>query len=193
MVSGTALVKPVCKRRWSGDHEGVAEPVTNAQELFEVRLRQMLFVELKLADEVLPELLAEARSTDLLYAFERHLVETRQHVQTLREILSDLQVHAEPEKSPALLGLVDEHQQLVKRVESSKSFVGDLAHAEAAAATEHLEIAAYHALTSMAEALGEDEIGIRLREVMEQEELALEFVHRASTKLLAEKVASASS
>jgi ferritin-like metal-binding protein YciE len=168
----------------------VAEPVTSAEDLFQARLRQMLFVELELAGEVLPQLLEQARSTDLRYAFERHLVETRGHVATLREILSELQVHAEPERSPALLGLVKEHEQLVKRIESHGHLVSDLAHAQAAAATEHLEMAAYDMLASTAEALGKEEVGIRLRELMEQEQLALEFVERAATKLLAEKVES---
>lgn len=153
----------------------------------------MLFVELKLAEEVLPDLLEQARAPDLRYAFERHLVETRGHAQTLNEILSDLQTYAEPEKSPAFLGLVFEHEALVKRIESEGHLVSDLVHAEAAASTEHLEIAAYDTLTSLAEALGQEEIGIRLRELMEQEQLALEFVHRATTKLLAEKVESARS
>jgi ferritin-like metal-binding protein YciE len=168
----------------------VAEPLTSAEDLFQARLRQMLFIELKLADEVLPRLLDEAVSTDLRYAFDRHLLETRDHAQTVREILHELQVHAEPEESPSLLGLVAEHEQLVKRIESSGHLVSDRAHAEAAAATEHLEMSAYDMLASMAEALGEETIATRLRELMEQEELALEFVERAATKLLAEKVES---
>ena len=90
----------------------MAETLTNAGELFEARLRQMLFVELTLAEEVLPELLEQSGSTDLRYAFERHLVETRGHVETLRDILSDLDAHAEPDQSPALLGLVKEHEEL---------------------------------------------------------------------------------
>lgn len=168
----------------------MAEPLTSAEDLFQARLRQMLFVELKLADEMLPQLLEQAESTDLRWAFERHLLETRQHALTIREILHELQVHAEPEESPALLGLVGEHEQLVKRIESSGHLVSDLAHAETAAATEHLEMSAYDMLASMAQALGEEEVAIRLREVMEQEEMALEFVERAATKLLAEKVES---
>ena len=39
-------------------------------------------------------------------------------------------------------------------------------------------------------ALGEEAIAIRLRELMEQEELALELVARSQAKLLAEKVES---
>jgi ferritin-like metal-binding protein YciE len=51
-------------------------------------------------------------------------------------------------------------------------------------------LATYESLISLAESLGEEEVGIRLREVMEQEELALEQVERAMSKLLAEKVES---
>jgi ferritin-like metal-binding protein YciE len=51
-------------------------------------------------------------------------------------------------------------------------------------------MAAYESLAALAEALGEEAIGIRLREVMEQEELALELVEKATAKLLAESVES---
>ena len=67
----------------------------------------------------------------------------------------------------------------------------DLAHVHAAAMTELLEVAAYQSLTSLAETLGERAVAILLREVLEQEKLALEQFERATAKLLAEKVESA--
>ena len=168
----------------------MAEPITDPRELFAARLRRMLWIELQLADEVLPELREQVWSSDLKYALDRHQLETEAHVRTVRRLLSQLEVHAEPEESPALAGLVAEHRQLVKRLGAQGHVVLDLAHAEAAAATEHLELSSYHSLASLAEALGEEEVGIALREVMEQEELALEFVERGATKLLAENVES---
>ncbi|MGH3048975.1 MAG: ferritin-like domain-containing protein [Gaiellaceae bacterium] len=167
----------------------MAEPITSPRELFATRLRQMLWIELTLADEVLPELLESAHSTDLRYGFDRHLLETRRHVEVVRGVLDELGVHAEPEESPALQGLVREHEQLVERA-GENALVLDLAHAQGAAATEHLEMASYDALASTAEALGEEEIGTTLRELMEQEEHALELVERAQAKLLAEQVES---
>ena len=166
----------------------MADSPTSPRELLALRLRQMLWVELKLAEEVLPELLEQAHSTDLRYGFERHRRETELHARTLREILRELEVPPEPEESPALNGLVQEHEQLLARV--SGQVLEDLAHAQSAVATEHLELAAYESLCTLAEALGEEEIAIRLREVMEQEELALELVEHGQTKLLAEKVES---
>ena len=61
----------------------------------------------------------------------------------------------------------------------------------AALATEHLELQPTSRFVSLAESLGEEEVAIRLREVLEQEEIALEQVERAMAKLLAEKVESA--
>jgi ferritin-like metal-binding protein YciE len=168
----------------------MAEPARSARDLFHARLRQMLYVESKLADEVLPRLCREAHSTDLRYAFERHLAETEGHVDAVRELLSEFGARAEPEKSPALLGLVTEHERMLERVVEGDTVTSDLVHAMAAASTEHLEMAVYHLLSTIADALGEESAAIRLREILEQEELALELVDRAATKLLAEEVES---
>jgi ferritin-like metal-binding protein YciE len=168
----------------------VAEPLTAPEELLTARLRTMLWIESMLAEHVLPDLLDSSSAVELTLAFERHLLETREHVEAVREILRELAVHAEPEESPVLRGLVTDHQGVLKRIDDEEPVLRDLAHAQAAAATEHLEMAEYESLASLAEALGYDEIGIRLRDLMEQEEFALEQVKRATTALLAEKVES---
>lgn len=169
----------------------MAELLTDPRELMAARLRQMLWVELRLSEEVLPGLREQAHAADLQYGLERHLLETEAHVATVREILHELEVPAEPEESRAFEGLVEEHEQLVQHVLEGATLLSDLAHAQAAAMTEHLEMAAYQSLASLAEALGEETMAVRLREIMEQEELALELVGRATAKLLAEKVESA--
>jgi ferritin-like metal-binding protein YciE len=168
----------------------VAEPLTNPRELFAARLRQMLWIELQLSAKVLPELLEHAHANDLRHGLERHLLETEGHVSTLRGILRELDVPAEPEASPALQGLVLEHEQLATRIPGEDGLLLDLAHAQAAAASEHLELAAYESLAGLAEALGDESVAIRLREVMEQEEFALEQIERARAQLLAEKIES---
>jgi ferritin-like metal-binding protein YciE len=64
----------------------------------------------------------------------------------------------------------------------------DLELCAALARTEHLEIASYTFLRSVANALGEEDIGVRLTEILEQEEYALELVEKATVKILAETV-----
>jgi len=168
----------------------MAEQLTTPRELLAACLRQMLWIERQLADDVLPRLREQAHAPDLRAGFDRHLLETESHVSTVRDVLGDLHVPAMAKESPGFRGLVKEHEQLVGRVAEGDPVLTDLAHAVAALATEHLELATYESLVSLAESLGEEEVGIRLREVMEQEEFALEQVERAMAKLLAEKVAS---
>jgi ferritin-like metal-binding protein YciE len=166
----------------------MAEPLTTPRELLAACLRQMLWIEQQLADEVLPELSERVNALDLKRGFDRHRLETEGHVRAVRDVLNELHLPSEPEESPAFRGLVAEHEQLAGRCDSPA--MCDLAHAVAALAAEHLEIATYEALVSVAESAGEEDIGIRLREVLEQEEFALEQVEGAMAKLLAEKVES---
>lgn len=168
----------------------MAEHLTTPRQLLAACLRQMLWIERELAYDALPQLSEQAHAPDLRAAFDRHLLETEAHADTVRDVLDDLRVPAEPEESPGFLGLMAEHEQLLGRVAEDNHALTDLAHAVAALATEHLELATYKSLVSLAEALGEGEVGIRLREVQEQEGIALELVESAMAKLLAEKVES---
>jgi len=168
----------------------MAEQLTTPRELLVARLRQMLWIERQLAYDVLPRLREQAHAADLRAGFGRHLVETKAHAATVRDVLGGLHVDAEPEESPSFRGLVAEHEQLMGRVAQGDHLLTDLAHAVAALATEHLELAMYESLVSLAESLGEEEVGIRLREVLEQEEIALEQVESVMAKLLAEQVES---
>ena len=166
------------------------EQLTTPRELLGARLRQMLWIERRLADDVLPRLRDQAHAPDLRSGFERHLVETEAHAETVRDVLGELHLSPEPEESPGFRGLVAEHEQMVGRIAEGDHLLSDLAHAVAALATEHLELATYESLVGLAESLGEKEVGILLREVLEQEEIALEQVESAMAKLLAEKVES---
>ncbi|HEY3578625.1 MAG TPA: DUF892 family protein [Gaiellaceae bacterium] len=168
----------------------MAERLTTPRELLGARLRQMLWIERRLAYDVLPRLREQAHAPDLRAAFDRHLVETKSHAATVRDVLGDLYVSVEPEESPSFRGLLAEHDQLTGRIAEDDHLLNDLAHAVAALATEHLELATYESLVSLAESLGEEEVGIRLRALLEQEELALEQVESAMAKLLAEQVES---
>jgi ferritin-like metal-binding protein YciE len=143
------------------------------------RLHQLLWVEQTLADEILPLVSERAHALDLKDTVERHRHETKQHVMTVRICLNDLGERQDGIESPALLGLRRELGE------------GDLELTDFLAKGEHLEIASYTWLRSVAYALGEDEIALRLTEVLEQEEYALELVEQATAKLLAERVANA--
>lgn len=141
------------------------------RDLLVERLRRMLWVEQRLERELLPLAYERARASDLEHGIERHRLETKEHVVAVRTILNLLGEKQYAVEEPALyLGPAET----------------DLELCELLARTEHLEIASYTFLRSLANALGEEDIGVRLTEILEQEQYALELVHRATAKILAE-------
>lgn len=165
--------------------------VETAHELFVHRLQTMLWVEETLAREILPMLRDHVHSTGLVYGLERHELETKQHALEVRGILHLVGARGEPQESEALLGLKAEHDRLMGEVDPGRHAVSDLMHAGVIAQNEHLEIAAYTELRSLANALGEEDVAMRLQEILEQEQYALELVEKELAKLLAEHVANA--
>lgn len=143
---------------------------------FVERLQRILWVEETLAREVIPLLLEHAAGNDLLYGLERHRQETKEHALAVRAILDRLGRRADPQ--PMELPPPDLAN-------------GDLGIAASVIETEHLEIAAYTALRSVANAIGQEEIALRLQEVLEQEQYALELAEKALAKLLTELVTNA--
>ena len=164
--------------------------IRTPNELFEHRLRTMLWVEEQLAEEILPLLYDHVHAVDLKLGIERHIVETQGHLRTLRSALHLLGAAEHPEESPALVGLRAEHDALMKLVDQERHDVVDLMHADVIAQSEHQEIAAYDSLVATAHALGEEEVAAMLQEILEQEQYALELAERATVKLLAEQVES---
>jgi ferritin-like metal-binding protein YciE len=151
-------------------------------ELFVNRLQAMLFVEETLANDVLPLFYEHVHGSDLKYGIERHTLETKEHAVALRGMLHDLGAPSEPVVSPVLLGLMSEHDALMEE------FPTDSMHAWLIAQGEHVEIAAYTWLRSTANALGHEAMALRLQEILEQEEYALELAEKALAKHLAETV-----
>ena len=138
----------------------------------------MLFVEQTLADEILPLVHERVHAVGLKDGVERHRGETKQHVMTVRSCLNLIGERQDGIESPALLGLREELGE------------SDLELADFLSKGEHLEIAAYTWLRSTANALGEEDIAMRLTEILEQEQYALELVQKETAKLLAETVSS---
>jgi ferritin-like metal-binding protein YciE len=155
--------------------------ITEPRELFATELKSMLYVEQKLADQVLPQLRKEISDPQFKERIEHHLEETRQHVANLERVFELLGEEPKPDKSHAIDGLVAQHEKVVKNIESDE--LRDLFDAGAAAKTEHLEIAAYESLITAAESLGESEIVGLLEENLDQEREALDAAKQVSQQL----------
>jgi ferritin-like metal-binding protein YciE len=164
--------------------------ITTPRDLFLHELGDILYVEQKLTEEVLPKLIQEVQDPDFRKGLERHLEQTRGHITNLEQIFDSMGEQSETEKCLGFEGLKAEHDEMTSEV--SESLI-DIVDAGAAARTEHYEIAAYNGLIEMARALGESEAVGLLEENLKEEREALREVESVAKKLRDETKSTATS
>jgi ferritin-like metal-binding protein YciE len=163
--------------------------ITTPRELFIHELGDILYVEQKLVEEVLPMLINEVQTDEFRKGLERHLEQTKGHVTNLEQAFDSIGERPEAEKCVGFEGLKKEHEELTNEIDRS---LIDLVDAGAAARTEHYEIAAYTGLIEMARALGETEVVGLLEENLKEEKEALREVESVTKTLRDEHKAAAS-
>jgi ferritin-like metal-binding protein YciE/nicotinamidase-related amidase len=164
--------------------------ISSPRDLFLHELGDILYVERKLADEVLPKLIGEVQDGEFKAGLEKHLEQTKQHVTNVEEVFRILEEQPHEEECIGFEGLKKEHDELLKQASPSLVDSVDLG---AAARTENYEIAAYEGLRRMAMGLGEDDAVTLLDENLAQEKEALREVEKISTRISNEASAVAGS
>jgi ferritin-like metal-binding protein YciE len=154
--------------------------LTTPRDLFLHELADILYVERKLVDEVLPKLINEVQETKFRKGLERHLEQTRGHITNVEQVFDELGERPHEEECIGFEGLKNEQEKLVS--EASDDLV-DLVNTGAAARTEHYEIAAYSGLIEMARALGEQNVVSLLDENLKQEKETLREVESVEKTL----------
>jgi len=157
--------------------------LSTPRELFLHELGDILYVERRLTDEVLPKLIEEVQDDELRTGLERHLEQTRQHATNVEQVFDSLGEQPHEEECVGFEGLKKEHDQLTG--EASMQLI-DLVDTGAATRTEHYEIAAYEGLIPQARALGESEAVGLLEENLKEEKEALRKVETVSKRLVRE-------
>ena len=125
--------------------------ITTLAELFEDELRDIYNAETQLID-ALPQMAKAADSDDLRAAFEKHLEQTRLHVQRIEEICSDLKVKPAGKVCVGMRGAIKEGQEVIQS--DMESEPKQAALIGAAQRVEHYEIAAYGTARAHARQLG---------------------------------------
>jgi ferritin-like metal-binding protein YciE len=120
-------------------------------ELFHEGLKDIYFAEKKILS-ALPKLAKAAQSKDLIAAFEKHEAETEEHVKRLDEIFEMIEQKPQGKNCPAIMGLVEEGQKIIKDYKDSP--VLDDGLIGAAQSVEHYEISRYGTLMVWAQVLG---------------------------------------
>jgi len=112
--------------------------------------------------------MAKAASSDeLRQGFEKHLEQTRGHVQRLEKIFQALGESPKGKTCKGMQGLIEEGSEATE--EDYEGSLMDAALIGVAQPVEHYEIAGYGTVRSMAETLGEDDHVSLLEETLEEE------------------------
>src|SRR6202040_1710246 len=138
------------------------------------RLRQLYIDELKdlysaenQLVKALPKMAKAASSQELRQGFEKHLEQTKGHVQRLEKIFQALGESPKGKTCKGMQGLIEESSEATE--EDYNGSVMDAALIGAAQRVEHYEIAGYGTVRSMAETLEESNHVALLEKTLEEE------------------------
>lgn len=126
-------------------------PNENLKKLYVDELKDLFSAENQLL-KALPKMAKAASSDELRSGFEKHLEQTRGHVQRLEEIFQSLDESPKGKKCVGMEGLVKEGSEVME--EDFEEAVLDAGLIGAARRVEHYEMAAYGAVSEIARALG---------------------------------------
>ena len=139
------------------------------EDLFLDSLADMYYAENQLA-KALPKMAGVATYDDLRVAFETHLTETKGHVLKLEEVFDCFGKTPKAKKCPAILGIIEEAEEIVS--ENKKSATINAALIFAGQKAEHYEIASYGGLRDWAKLLGSEDAANLLDDILDQEKAA---------------------
>ncbi len=158
--------------------------VTNIDELIEHQIQDIYDAETQLV-EALPKMAEASSAESLRAAFEKHLDQTKEHVERITEVAKLMKVEKEGATCSGMKGLIEEGEETIKNVDAGP--VLDLALVGAARRVEHYESAAYMVLIDQLEAAGEtDAVGMLQQTLDEEEETDTALADLVTDELLAE-------
>jgi ferritin-like metal-binding protein YciE len=121
-----------------------AVTISSPRDLSVQLLGELLYVERRLHDALLPELVAAVRDEELRDALRTHQHETRAHAERAEQAFSRLGVKPTSNLFQPLEAAASQHDEGAGSI--ADATVADLFHAQAALHVEHLELAAYRTL-----------------------------------------------
>jgi len=141
-------------------------PNENLQKLYVDELKDLFSAENQLL-KALPKMAKAACSDELRSGFEKHLEQTKVHVQRLEEICESLNEIPKGKKCVGMEGLVKEGSEVME--EDFEDAVLDAGLIGAARRVEHYEIAAYSTVFEFAKVLGQTKHASLLEKTLTEE------------------------
>jgi ferritin-like metal-binding protein YciE len=121
------------------------------EDLFHDTLKDIYYAEKRILT-TLPKMAKAANALELKAAFEKHLVETEEHVVRLEKVFAMFDKKPQGKTCDAIVGITDEGAEVMKEYKGSLAL--DPGLLAAAQAVEHYEISRYGTLKTWANELG---------------------------------------
>jgi ferritin-like metal-binding protein YciE len=132
--------------------------------------------------KALPKMAKGATSEELRDAFEKHLEQTKTHVERLEEVFEDAGEKPKSKTCKAMKGLIEEGSEILN--EDGEESVIDAGIIVAAQKVEHYEIASYGSLRTFAQLLGKDRSAELLQTTLEEESEANELLTKLAEDIV---------
>ena len=152
--------------------------LNSLQDVFVEQVADLRSAEEQLV-QALPKMASAASSPELKEAFEHHLVQTRNHVQRIEEVVANVGIDVPTETCKAMQGLIKEGEDIISA--PGDPAAKDAALIAAAQRVEHYEIAAYGTAKTIAGELGFDDAKDILDETLEEESDADKLLTKIAT------------
>jgi ferritin-like metal-binding protein YciE len=136
------------------------------KDLFHETLKDIYYAERKIL-VALPKMAEAVNSDQLRIAFEKHVEETKGQVQRLEQVFDLIKESPKGKTCPAILGLVEEGEEVMEEFEDSEAL--DAGLLSGAQAVEHYEISRYGTLIAWARELGLSDVAKILTQTLEEE------------------------
>src|SRR5262249_55889355 len=148
------------------------------KELYVNELRDLYNAENQLV-KALPKMAKGASSDELKEAFEKHLEQTKGHVERLEEVFEELGEKTKGKTCQAMKGLIEEGSEVLR-----EDGVSDAGIIVAAQKVEHYEIAGYGSVRTFAQLLGQDKSADLLQETLDEESDANELLNKLAEDIV---------
>jgi Mn-containing catalase len=134
----------------------------------------------------LENMIEASRAPVLKFAFQKHLSETEDQVERLKEAFKLLGETAEPTPCKGMAGLLEEGEEIVAESEEKDDIAADLALIAAAQKIEHYEISAYGTARTLAGQIGRPAVAELLAKTLAEEEVADNLLTQIARELMGE-------
>ena len=153
------------------------------QDLLIDQLRDMLHAEKQLL-KALPKMAKAARYDRLQELMEFHLAETEEQVGRINECFSLLGVTARAKACKAMMGLIEEGEEVIDEGTDKDDALADLALIGAAQRVEHYEISGYTTAKNLAQQLRHTAVVALLSKSLAEEENADQMLNQVARTLM---------